>query len=373
MTTILAIIPPSIQEYFFEASPFEKLLYLTTRTASVAFIMITCFGLMLQPRKLRWQYAYNFAALIYCIQGEYFRPNYFFAWALFIMAEAQFFHYSRKFFLIFNGIGSSALAAWIIIQLPKNQLRLQDANLAADYTMMILSSYLVSYVVMSQINKARVEKDKAQSKFILVGKQAVNIIHDLKSLSSAPQIYLSMLAEQATSLNPETEKILKSLESDLKNMTEKTKELYKMVQNQDLSYRTEALDVMMDRAVSFLSTRLKNVTVLREGDGSRVLPSAPIELIVLNLIYNSLDSWAQNLTPEARLNITYSHKHLVLEDNAGGAPEELLKIFNSGGNLNQKGLGLYLIQDSAKSAGLEIELKNTVHQGQKGLRAEIRF
>lgn len=358
--------PPSIQEYFVTA-PDEQSLYLLTRIGSLALIAASCLGLMLQPKKLVWQYAYSVAGFFYCVQGEYFRPNYFFAWFLFILSEAQFFRYSRKAFLFINGIGSVLLAVWISQQLPKNQIRLQDAHLATDYTMMIGLSLAVAYLVMSQINRARAEKDQAQSRFLLVGKQAVNIIHDLKSLASAPQLYLDLLMEQKDKLNPETEKILNSLKNDLSHMTLKTRELYQMVQNNSFESRQESLETAVERALSFLATRLKKVEIQKTGNSKTIIQSGPFELIILNLLYNSLEAWARSETESPILKITLIENSLIIEDNAGGAPEHILREFTSGNLERRKGLGLYLIWDAGLAANYDIQLSN--HN--LGLRAEI--
>jgi C4-dicarboxylate-specific signal transduction histidine kinase len=128
----------------------------------------------------------------------------------------------------------------------------------------------------------------------------------------------------------------------------------------------------LERALSFLSNRLKKVEVVKTGQASLLFPMGYLELIFLNLFYNSLDAWtrAQHLNP--KLHIDMKPGLITIHDNAGGAPEDIIKNFNSQREVTGQGLGLYLIQDAAQSVGLEVLISNAPLEGELGLRVQIQ-
>ncbi len=353
--------------------PVDQSFYLWTRNAVVLFMYIANLGLAMKPTNLPWQYMFGLSSYIYCFHGEYFRPNYIFAYIIYIVLQALFVQQSRKHFFTFHIIGSAAFAWWIGENLEKNRIRLQTTDLLADYQTNIAVCLIVAYVLFTKINQARLEKDRTQSQFLLVGKQSVNIIHDLKSLASAPQIYLDHLLEQNRKLEPELENVLQHLKDDLTNMVQKTKDLYKMVQLRGESSNLESISSCLNRSLSFLSLRLKKVEVIRHGDESSQIDPIAIELIFLNLFYNSLTAFARNQIPKPKISFQTTSTTITVYDNAGGVPEDFNRKFKSGTLHERGGLGLFLIKDAAEAAGYSVEMTNRLLDGEMGLATEIKF
>lgn len=359
-----------LQEFQFLA-PDEVSLYFWTRLPITILIWISCYFVARYPYRAVTQNFYAFTAYLYTFQGEYFRPNYLFAYIQYALLQALFFRQSKTSFLLIHGSAGLAFCWWMDFNMAKNQQRLLQADVIWDYSSMVLISLIMSFVMLVQVNKARQEKDRSQSRFLLVGKQAVNIVHDLKSLASAPQIYLDFMFEQKHKIDPETEKVLLRLNEDLSNMVKKTKDLYSMVQLKEHRGVSETVNESLDRALSFLSNRMKKVEVVRTGEASLQFPQGYLELIFLNLFYNSLDAWSrtQHLIP--KLHIDLKPNIIIIHDNAGGADEDVIRNFNAQREVNGRGLGLYLIRDAAQTAGLEVTISNALLDGQMGLKVEI--
>ena len=75
--------------------------------------------------------------------------------------------------------------------------------------------------------------------------------------------------------------------------------------------------------------------------------------VILNIINNSKDAFLDNNTNNPQINITFfenkSEQHLLIEDNAGGIPQNIINrvfepYFSTKSDLNGTGLGLYMSQ-----------------------------
>ena len=350
----------------------DQSFYLWTRNAVMIFMYVANLGLAMKPLSLPWQYLFGLSSYFYCFHGEYFRPNYVFAYIMYIILQALFVQQPRRHFFTFHIVGSVGFAWWIGENLEKNRIRLQTTDLLADYQTNIAVCLIVVYILFTKINQARVEKDRAQSQFLLVGKQSVNIIHDLKSLASAPQIYLDHLLEKNQSLEPELQNILQHLKDDLTNMVQKTKDLYKMVQLRGQDSNLESINTCLNRSLSFLSTRLQGTKVIRMGDESQLIDPMALELIFLNLFYNSLAAFKRHQIQEPTVKIEVLDRAIIVHDNGGGAAEELHRKFNTD-SLQGSGLGLFLIRDAAEAAGYTVSMQNSPLNGQMGLRVSITY
>lgn len=350
----------------------ERQVYLVTKLTVIISLSFVSIMIALNPFEILWQNLYTILAYAYMIQGDYFRPNYFIAFLQFISVQALAFRQSRLTFTVLHVIGVCLLSVSINMNISKNITRLSNSHSAKDYIMMLVTGLLVSLIVFFQINKVREEKDKNQSRFLLLGKQASNIIHDLKALSSTPQVYLDMLFDQKKDIDPQTIKVLIHLQNDLSIMVKRTKDLYHMIQVQDINENKDVISNHVDKVLEFLSTRMHSVQIIRSGDSKWVLPQGPFELIILNLCYNSLEAWNKNRISNPTLQVQYKDEKVILIDNAGGIPEDFLEEFRSDRFNKNKGLGLFLIKDSAQLLNLNMKIENiTSLEYGKGLKVEI--
>lgn len=347
--------------------------YLISRSLVNLFLIVSCVGLNLRPNLIFWQYTYTISAYIYMIQGSFFRPGYEFSYIQFLVAQSLFFKQSKNGFLIVHSLGTLVFLLFIYINFQENIQRQVSTHNFSDSIAVMIISFLVGWVAFSQLTKSREEKDKAQSRFLLVGKQAVNIIHDLKSLASAPQIYLDLLLVKKNQVDTETERILNLLKDDLHNMVKKTKDLYSMVQNREFSEKKESASETLNKVLQFMDSRLKNVDLRVDGYSSKEISKGVIELILLNLIYNTLGAFKKNRTIKPAIMIEISENKISYLDNAGGADDQIVADFNAERIGANSGLGLFLIWDAARSFALSVKLENKTVGTSKGLEVQISF
>jgi signal transduction histidine kinase len=350
---------------------YELTNYLTSRAIANFFVIIACFGIMFRPDVVFCHYVYTVAAYGYMIQGNFFRPDYEFSYIQYLIAQSLFFKQSRKGFLIVHFIGTLLFLISMYFNFEANFQRKMVTHSFADSISIMIICFMIGWLVFSRFTKAREEKDKSQSKFLLVGKQAVNIIHDLKSLASAPQIYLEILLANRNQIDPDTERILNQLQDDLTNMVKKTKDLYSMVQNKEFSSDKEIARLTLSKVLLFMKSRLEGVDLIIEGSSSKEISKGILELILLNLFYNSLDAFKKNRIESPKIKITLTEDKISYFDNAGGAEENIISDFNANRIGSNEGLGLYLISDAARSFDLDVRLSNKSVDRSKGLEVQI--
>lgn len=349
--------------------------YLISKTLIILAIVVVCTGLIFNSTKMSWQNAYAFTAYAYVIQGDFFRPNYLYAYLMFLFAQALFFNQSRRLFLSIHIPMTFLFTLSLYHNFEINKVRLAQHNNFIDYISMILTSFVVGVFIFTQINKARHEIDKFNSRFLLVGKQASNIIHDLKSLATAPQIYLDLLLVSASHMDPRTKEILELLKGDLENMVIKTRKLYEMIQSKQTDQTL--LDPMdaISNCQRFLSGRLEKIKFAindaRVEQEKMNFPASATELILLNLLYNSLEAFKSHNIFNPKVFIAIVDDKISYIDNAGGAPETVIDDFNKK-KLEASGLGLFLIRDAAEANNLNVQIKNSLTvDGELGLSVTV--
>lgn len=370
ITTFIAMCVVLSQEFhLIPAAQFSS--YLTTRLSIMALLCGAGLMCAVRPQQLIWQDLYTIFSYVYIFQGEYFRPGYVFALAQFQVAEALFFRQKLKNFLLMHAVLSVAFLFWMRFLWSDNLPRFNPDNMLDGYTTMVYVSFILTVLIYVKITRVKEEKERSHSRFLLVGKQAVNIIHDLKSLASSPQIYMDMLLSRPSRLDPETEKVLSNLRHDLSSMVEKTRDLYTTIRLGHEAEETEAVGISWERATSFVSHRLTSVIVVKTGTFTDVYAKGSLELIFLNLIYNTLAAFQKNGTQLPTIQVHASDQQITYWDNAGGISDEIQQRVGSDQYVKGQGLGLYLMQDAAKSSRLHLEFKNESRGSGFGLRVKI--
>jgi len=368
--TIVSMFLVSFYEYKFIPQNQLKL-YILSKATIVGLLTLVSLVLIKNSKSILWQNCYAVLSYFYAIQGDQFRPNYYISFFQFFIAQALCFNLSRKNFLTVHILGASMLCLSMFYNFDHNLEILYSQRVFADYISIIVIMLFVGFALFFQVNKAREERDLVNNKFILIGNHASNIIHDIKNLTNAPSIYLELMRQKKIHQNdPELSFIIDNLQNNLFNLSGAIKRLYELIHFKKVTSEKIHASAALENCLSLLAHRLKNVKVIKENSGEYAKLSFnkyAVELIILNILYNSLDAFDHNSTNDPEIKIKLSHNKITFIDNAGGAEKNIADSFNDSDVLQNTGLGLYLIKSSAETYNINVKFKNTL----SGLRVDV--
>lgn len=336
----------------------QKLNYIVGKTIAVLCISICSLGLIIVPENKRWQIGYSFFSYFYFIHGNFFRADYEMAYFQFLFPQSIYFNYSKKLFWRIHLSGTMIFIVSLWINYADNLSRKAVSENLLDSISILLVNLAIGIIVFSKLETAEKESKLFKEKLLLVGNQAANLIHDLKSLSSAPQIYLDILLSNQNKIPQELRHLLVNLHNDLNRMTNKTKQIYSLIQN-NTGLTSEPISQSIIKVQSILQERISNVSVTIECQTEKLFPAGLFELILLNLFYNSLQAFQNNQTEDPSIHIFADEHNFKYHDNAGGISSDIIYRFNNFECIPSSGLGLYLIKETAKSHDIEVRISET--------------
>ena len=200
------------------------------------------------------------------------------------------------------------------------------------------------------------EKDKQmlqQSRLAQMGEMIGMIAHQWRqplSAISAASIAINMKAqmdmldsksaiELANKISEFTQYLSKTID-DFREFYKDTKE------KKDISYK-ELIDSTLD--IVEVSLKNKNIELIVEENSAITFHTFANELkqVLLNLIKNAEDALLEKGVENPYIKITTEENKLIVSDNAGGIPEDIIEkifdpYFSTKKNLNGTGLGLYM-------------------------------
>lgn len=373
LVTILSTL--LVAMYEFKLIPSEQLThYILTKLLIVLAINSICVLLILDSENIKYQNLYSILSYAYVIQGDFYRPNYFIAFFQFFITQSLCFSQKKSTYLKIHLIGAILCCLSFYYNFERNVEIFYKQNSFADFISIIIITFGVGITLFFQVNKARKEKDLINSKFILIGNQASNIIHDVKNLINAPSIYLDLIKQTEKYKNDEEMHFMMSnLQNNIYNISDSIKRLYEIINSNTQHSDIESVKVCLDRVLSLLSHRFKNVKIEIFDTSKKplFLNQEALELILLNIFYNSLDAFSRTNTVDPRIHIIINSDKISVVDNAGGLDKEKIEFFNSNQISTKSGLGIYLMKTSALHSRIKLEFKNTKLDNNKGTKVSV--
>jgi len=219
--------------------------------------------------------------------------------------------------------------------------------------------------------KELAKAEYVESKFMNLGNQAANILHDIKSQIVPPLNYSQMLmSSEFTESHPE---IYLEINKSLIGIKEYVQEVGSLV-----SFKTEKENINLHDIISkyklIFESKLKNINIQVNQEESVFCSTfSNFKGVVYNLITNSVQAFSGNNTYEKTIKITLNKNYFEYEDNAGGIPVEILSSLQKQNYTSSKkegtGLGFYFIHKYAEQYNLNLEIKNK----NQGMSVKITF
>lgn len=333
----------------------EKIVYIYSKLSAVLIISFFSLLLVLNNQSKKWQILYSICSYLYIIQGNFFRADYEMAYFQFLFPQSVYFNYSKKLFWKIHIIGTILFLFSISHNYESNLMRKVASESILDSFSILAVNLAIGIIVFSRLNTAEQNTKLFKEKLMLMGNQAAILIHDLKSLSTAPQIYLEHLIEKQVNLPEEEKRLFINLKQDLDSLTCRTKQIYSIIQNNSSS-DFESISESIIVVKSLLKSRLDNVQLTINIQHEVKFQKGLFELILLNLFYNSLKAFQEHQIKHPKISINVYANKIEFADNAGGIPLNIIDNFNDDDSPPTSGLGLYLIKDSAAKHSISCKL-----------------
>lgn len=316
--------------------------------------------------------ALNF--LVHTCVGHYYRPLYFASYIQILYAFAFLFFTSRRLYIILSSVVSIGYIAFYLYTYDRVTYA-QGAETKEDFIATVICAHFVGFLIHHFFTAERGLREAATDRFVLLGRHASNIIHDIKGSISVPHMYLnevrnSLKAGDLTKADDYLTKMEKSL-----SRTEKTifdlNQLSRIAADDGEPFHIK--DAIGD-VLDMLAKRLHDVDVSIDGDFEVKSDRGVVCSILLNLVLNSLENFKKSGTidPQIKFKIESSSRMISVMDNGGGFSKEALSALKgyypmaAGSN---SGLGLYLVRENLKTIKGKVSFKNVDH----GAQVEIKL
>lgn len=312
--------------------------------------------------------ALNF--LVHTCVGHYYRPLYFASYIQILYAFAFLFFTSRRLYFILSSVISFGYIAFYLYTYDMVTYA-QGAETKEDFIATVICAHFVGFLIHYFFTSERGLREAATDRFVLLGRHATNIIHDIKGSISVPHMYLNEVRNSLKSGDlSKADEYLNKMEKSF-SRTEKTifdlNQLSRIAADDGESFKLK--DAIGD-VLDMLAKRLHDVEVTIEGDFEVKSDRGVVCSILLNLVLNSLENFKKSRTenPKIEFKIHSASRLISVIDNGGGFSKEALAAlkgyYPTSAATSNSGLGLYLVRENLKTLKGKVSFQN-IDQGAK--------
>ncbi len=214
-----------------------------------------------------------------------------------------------------------------------------------------------------------------QDKMAKIGEIASGIIHDLKNPLSAIKLYAELSEHESTSIYKRNE-YLKIISTEVDRLSDMTQEILDYVKKDIIIERENVkLDSLITSIYNFLLPDFEHqgieVSIDIRYQDSIYIDVERIRRCILNILYNSMESFIEIDNKEKKISITtkkiFNEICFEIEDNGCGIPAEIKdKIYNNFftfGKPQGTGIGLFLTKAVIENHNGRIEFESSVGIG----------
>lgn len=334
-------------------------LYLATKILLQIWLLGICLWYPTNPLGVVPNLAVGIHVVVSNMHGQYFSPWYAFSYVEMIVAYSFLFPLPRKQFNIFIVAGTAAFLAVSLYRYDEVYHWLYESS-PADLVTTAISAAIVAWLCHNFFTADRTYREDVVRKFGIIGVQTASIVHDIKSMLSAPRLYTDLLKQRIPEGNAELKELVENLEKQLLNINRAVTGLNQVVALQDQKRADFEIRDVVTEVAEALSLSSRNIHLQIRGDLRMFSEKALMKSILFNLMMNSIHAFRKNkvLSPEIRA--ICDEESLIISDNAGGFPEEILKSieryrFDA---FDGTGMGLFLVWNGIQTLGGEVRFSN---------------
>jgi len=304
------------------------------------------------------------------IHGQYFSPWYVFSYVQMILAYSFLFPLSRWLFNILLALGTTAFLAVSIYRYEAVYDWVYESR-PADLVTMTVSAAVVAWISHNFFTADRTYREDLVRKFGLIGVQTATIVHDIKSMLAAPRLYTDLLKQKIPADDLEIKTLVENLEKQLFNINRAVTALNQVVALQDQKIEKVSISHIVFEVSEALGLQSRNIELQIHGDMQLMTEKALVKSILFNLMINSIHAFRRNKIHQPSIRVHCEADGMVVSDNAGGFPEEILESIASYrfDAFDGTGMGLFLVWNGVKTLGGRVEFAN----GNDGAQIRLRF
>lgn len=214
-------------------------------------------------------------------------------------------------------------------------------------------------------------REEAIVRFGFIGRQTVQVAHDLKGLLQGPLTYIDYLKERIPAESEDIVQSLKYMEEDLDKLATMVIQLNKMAIGEDHT-KWISLSKVIKSNQAILARRLKNVDLHLDLPVEIYGRESKINNIFFNLLLNSIESFQRKTVSDPKIQIMFDGQNVFYADNGEEDISAVLAGIENGRVPSSKengGLGLIFIREDLNAIDARVEFLDC----QPGLGVRVRF
>lgn len=298
---------------------------------------------------------------IFCsnIHGVYFSPWYFSSFIEMIIAYSFLFSLPRRYFNTLLFLGTLAFLGVSMYRHDAVFHWVYQSQMI-DLWPPVISASAIAWLSHNFFTADRSYREELVRKFGIIGVQTAAVVHDLKSMLAAPRMYVDVLKKKTSSETGEIHTIIASLEAQLLHINRAVTGLNQVValQNQEKE-NFEARKMVLEVAEALnMSSRQVQLNIV--GDTRIYSEKALLKSILFNILMNSIQAFRKNKIIEPLIEVACEPDTLIISDNAGGFPLEVLESLENSKfpTFDSTGIGLFLVWNGVQSCGGSVRFSN---------------
>lgn len=340
-------------------------LYLATKILLQIWLLGLCIWYPMNPYGLAPNLWVGIHVVASNIHGQYFSPWYMFSYLEMILAYSFLFPLPRKPFNILIVVGTAAFLGISLYRYQEVYHWVYQSS-PADLVTTIVSAAVVAWLCHNFFTADRTYREELVRKFGIIGVQAANIVHDIKSMLAAPRLYTDLIKQSIPPGDTELSSLVDSLEKQLLNINRAVTGLNQVVALQDQTKEDfEVREIVIEVAETLgLSSRQIDLQIC--GDLRMFTEKALVKSILFNLMMNSIHAFRRNKITQPAIYVECADGAMTIKDNAGGFPQEILESianyrFDA---FDGTGMGLFLVWNGVQTLGGRVEFANSAEGAQ---------
>ncbi len=348
-------------------------LYLGTKIILQIWLLGICIWYPMNPYGLGPNIMVGIHVIVSNIHGQFFSPWYVFSYVEMILAYSFLFPVPRKPFNILLVVGTAAFLVISIYRYDEVHRWMYESQ-PMDLVTTTVSAAIVAWVCHNFFTADRTYREELVRKFGIIGVQAATIVHDIKSMLSAPRLYTDLLKQKIPQSDPELSSLVDSLEKQLMNINRAVTGLNQVVALQDQKKEEFSIRDVVIEVGETLSLQSRNIELQTRDDLRMITEKALVKSILFNIMMNSIHAFRRNKISHPLIRVVCDGDAFVISDNAGGFPEEILRSiadyrFDA---FDGTGMGLFLVWNGVQTLGGRVYFANGIDGAQIRISVPLR-
>lgn len=364
--------------FFIEVSQVEQELLLYFVLVKFVGIATVLWPILRLYRRGRYD-AFSYTLLCISIAsypplGQLFRPTYEYSLLPIYLIFAMFVPLKRIVILSVQVGGTLAFCVVYYLTFERNIKLAAQMNVFDNIFSYLVFGFTAAYVshVLAFEKSLRMQ---AQTRFLLIGRHAATIVHDLKNMIGLPRLQIDNLKQKinqeydTSNLSGETRNVLLAQADEIESSIEQTAQAaFRFNQMVVLSndQKTEvAVTELLQEVMSLLRRQLQSVRVDVSGDRIVNADRGLALSLFLNLFLNSIE--ALSLETEKYIQIVIDQKKISFKDNGSGFAPGVIESFYKMKSISSKkygnGFGLLIIKEASEELGASAKFYNLPEGG----------